>query len=91
MPVGDAGEVVCDWAYVGEHVLGMWACARVPKYDDKSVSEQNCVPERLSMGLESGGSRTLIVLVTKGAVWVLAEKRPPRGSLTPEGWCLRRR
>lgn len=45
MPVGDAGEVVCDWAYVGEHVLGMWACATVPKYDNKSVSEQNCVPE----------------------------------------------
>ena len=80
MPVGAAGEAVCDCAYVGELVLGTWVRATVPKCDDRSVSEQKYEP--LSMCLDSGGSRTPIMLVTEGAAWVLAEKRPPRESLS---------
>lgn len=41
------------------------------------------MPELLSMRLASGDTRTLVVLVAEGAVWVLAEKAPPRESLTP--------
>lgn len=34
------------------------------------------------MCLESRGTGTLIMVVAEGATWVLAEKRPPRESLT---------
>lgn len=63
--------------------MGKWACPMVHKYDADRVSEQERVPELLSMRLASGDTRTLVVLVAEGAVWVLAEKVPPRESLTP--------
>lgn len=80
LPVGGAGEAGCDWAHVGEQVLGAWACTGVHRYE---AGEQNCVPEQLSVSLASGGTRTPVALVAEGAVWVLAEKGPSRGSLTP--------
>lgn len=38
--------------------------------------------------MESGGPRTLVILMAE--LSGLAGKRPPRESLTQEGWCLRR-
>lgn len=55
----------------------MWAGASVHRCDARRVSEQ------LSARLASGGTRTLVALEAEGAVWVLAEKGPPRESLSP--------
>lgn len=71
---------VWDCAYVGEHVLGMWARAIVPKRDGRSVSEQKCV-----LGLWR--QQDLDHFGDGGSCLGTGREMPPRESLTHEGWC----